>query len=230
MSDEPDVPRDPSLTALLQLLVEQALDGVRTMLPGKIVAYDDSRQIAVVQPLIQDRRLSEQGENELKTIPPVHDVPVMFCGPKNARWTFPVAVGDLCALWFSSSAISNFIAQGGGNPLDPGSSRRHDLSDAIAWVGLHSPASAPTDAPTDAVVLHLSGGIVLRLGGSGASNPAVLGSSWQSAFNSFLSALSTYATAIQSSADPSGTATTALGLAITAASSASYLSSTIFLS
>lgn len=216
MSDLPDVPRDPTLLNLLELFGEVLRDGVRVMMPGVITGYDASKQIATVQPLIQDVRYDEQGNRTTLTIPPIHDVPVMFLGPAYARMTWPVKEGDHCELRFSSSAISNFIARGGTSPLDPGTDRRHDLSDAIAWVGLHSPANPPTDAPTDAVVIHLGGGITLKLGSSGASESALLGDSFVSACDTLVDAVNTYAVAIKSIADPSNLATPVLTAAINA--------------
>lgn len=208
MSDSPDVPRDPDLSNLLALFGEQLLDGVRVMLPGVITAYDSTSQRATVQPLIQDVRLGEQAKKETKTIPPIHDVPVMFLGPARGRITWPVAAGDTCALFFASSSISRWVAAGGVSPLDPGDTRRHDLSDAVAVVGLHSPANPPTDAPTDAVVVHSDGGI--KLGSSGASQAVVV----QSALDHLGSALVTAIAAMLLSLDPAVSALQALQSAL----------------
>lgn len=172
MSDDP---RDPSLTDLLELVREQTLEGIRTNLPGVIVAYDKDKQRASVQVLIQDLHVPEvesNGGEDLvpTTVPVLTDVPVLHAGVPRGRITFPVKVGDYCLVSFCSSAIPGWLALGGGSPINPGDPRRHDLSDAVAILGQHNFAEIPTDAPDDAVVVHAGSGITIKLGSSGASH------------------------------------------------------------
>jgi hypothetical protein len=229
MSDQApvDQSRDPSLEAILDLHAELMKDSIHVMLPGKIVSYDATKQQAVVQPLVKSRRLAEDGVTRVvEDLPPIHNVPVEFCGPARGRVTWPVASGDICEVRFASSSLARWVVMSAGSTVDPGDDRRHDLSDAVCFVGLHSPASPPTDAPVDAVVIHVSGGVKVKLGSSGASHPVPQGDNLQSALNDFLDALNTYAAAIAPIADPvlGHPATVALQSAIVALQGASYLS------
>lgn len=204
-----DVPRDPSLEAILELHAELVRDSIHVMLPGKIISYDATKQSAVVQPLLKYRHLAEDGQTIVaEDLPQIHNCPVVFMGPARGRMTWPVAAGDICEIRFSSASLARWVAMAPGPTVDPGDDRRHDLADAVCCVGLHSPASPPTDAPIDAIVLHadLAGsGIRIKLGSSGASQSGVQGDNFHSALNTFLAALSTFATAISTFA---GTCTT----------------------
>lgn len=157
----------PGWETIIRLALEGALAGVRTTLPGVIAAYDKTTQLASVQPLIKEMQLTEGGKTEMVEIPQTHTAPVMFVGPGRGRITFPVKVGDPCILWFSSSCLSQWKQRKVNKPVDEKNLRHHDLSDAIAMVGLYS--AAPTDAPDDAVVVHLDDDIDLKLGGSDAT-------------------------------------------------------------
>jgi hypothetical protein len=179
-----DDPRDPSLENVLELMREVTLDGVRVMLPGRITTYDPVKQRASVQPLVKHRHVAEDGETIVaEVLPVIHDCPVVFCGTSRGRITWPVAAGDTCEIRFASSSISSWVASGG--IVDPGDDRHHDLSDAVVFVGLHDFAHVPTDAPTDALVVHATGGTVIKLGSSSASQAVVV----QSALGDFMAAL-----------------------------------------
>jgi hypothetical protein len=162
-----DTPRDPDLSLLLELLREVVLDSIRTAQPGRIVTYDAAKQRASVQPLINDQRTSELGEILEEAQPVVNDCPVMFLGTSRGRITWPVKANDVCLLLHTSSALSRWVTTGGR--VNPEDRRRHDISDAICIVGLHDFANVPTDAPTDAVVVHVSGGTKIKLGSSGVT-------------------------------------------------------------
>jgi Phage protein Gp138 N-terminal domain len=201
MTDELEAPlddaRDPSLESLLQLHREVLLDQVNVMLPGKIVSYDADAQEAVVQPLVQKRYLAEDGVTYVaQDLPPIHNCPVEFCGTSRGRITWPVAAGDICEIRFSSASLARWVALPSGSTVDPGDDRQHDLSDAVVFVGLHSPSNAPTDAPTDAVVITVSGGTSIKLGSSSASQAAVLGSTYRTAEDTYFAALEAIVNAI----------------------------------
>lgn len=172
-----DEPRDPDLEAVLDLFREKLLERIRTKLPGTITAYDPATQLASAQPAIQERKLAEDGETlTAEPLPASHRCVVVFPRGSKGGLTYPVAVGDPCVILYCSSSIARYVAGGAsttGGQVDPGDDRHHDLSDAIVIVGGHPAGSPPTDAPTDAVVLHAAGGIKVKLGSSSASQKAV---------------------------------------------------------
>lgn len=164
-----DEPRDPELLDLLERFREVLQDAIHTVEPGRITAYDSTTQLASAQPEVQSRRVEEDGSLSPVTKPIVHRAPVMFLGSSaKGRITWPVRVGDACTIYYCSSAIARWVAL--GRVADPGDDRRHDLGDAIVAPSLHSAASVPTDAPTDALVLHAD---TIKAGSSGASQHAV---------------------------------------------------------
>ena len=168
MSDDPqDVP--------LELVIETAflslLSGVNTSQPGILTDYDPATQRASVRPLVQRAHVQETGAEKVEIVAEVHDVIVLHPGAARGRITFPVKKGDTCLLFHTSVAISKWRLRGGS--VDPGDDRMHDLSDGIALVGLHSFNEVPTPAPDDAVVVHVSGGVKVKLGGPSASDGVV---------------------------------------------------------
>lgn len=112
--------------------IKSAIVNLHTMLPGIIVSFDAATQTAQVQPAIK-RIFTEKGAVNL---PVCVDVPVEFPGGGGYFMTFPVKPGDECCLCFSERAI-DFWHVNGGVQL-PSEYRLHDLSDAIARVGLNS--------------------------------------------------------------------------------------------
>lgn len=112
--------------------MDAALKNLHTSIPGIIISFDPDNQSASVQPAIR-RIFTEAGAVNL---PPCVDVPVQFPSGGNFVLTFPVTTGDECILLFSERAI-DFWWVNGGVQL-PAEYRLHDLSDAMAIVGLRS--------------------------------------------------------------------------------------------
>lgn len=203
-----DRPRDASLEDVFDQWIDGMLDGIRVMMPGKVVSYDKVLQCVTVQPLIQDGELDPiTGERVVKTISVLNDVPVSFYGAPRARITFPIKPGDLCMLQFSSSAVTRFFL-GKGAVTDPGDDRRHDINDAVALFGLHTFGAVPTTAPDDAMVIHVDG-IKLKLGGPTGTEPTLKATTFLSAMDTLIQAIGTAVGGI-----PGGTAA---GTAITTA-------------
>lgn len=128
--------------------VESRLKELHTCLPGIIDSYDPLTQTASVQPAIQ-RVWTEKGGVAL---PLCVDVPVAFPGGGDYFLTFPVQRGDECILFFSERCI-DFWYLNGGVQL-PAEYRLHDLSDAMAVVGINSQARRLTNVQTDGAELR----------------------------------------------------------------------------
>lgn len=112
--------------------IEGRLKDLHTAMPGIIVSFDAATQTATVQPAIK-RIFTGLGAVNL---PLCVDVPVAFPGGGDFFLTFPVKQGDECILLFSERAIDYWHVSGGTQL--PAEYRLHDLSDAIAVVGLNS--------------------------------------------------------------------------------------------
>lgn len=128
--------------------IEGRFKDLHTMLPGIIVSYDPATQTAQVQPAIR-RIFTEKGPVNL---PLCVDVPVQFPGGGNFYLTFPVEPGDECCLQFSERAIDNWAIDGGVQ--NPAEYRLHDLSDAVATVGINSQARRLENVQTDGAELR----------------------------------------------------------------------------
>lgn len=188
MSDET---RTPELDHVLDLIVEEALDKARSMLPGRVTAYDADRQCVSVQPLIRAGHVDADGDRELETLPEVHDVPVWFLGAQtNGRITVPVAKGDTGMIVFASMSIARWKLKGG--LVDPGDDRRHDINDCFFMPGGHDFAHVPSSAPTDAIVTHGE----TRIGGPLGTEKMIRGETYRGAEDTLLTALSVFVAAV----------------------------------
>lgn len=176
-----DVPRDPELEHLFELYGEVLKAQLRVALPGKITEYDATKQRGSVKVLVKDSHVDAAQKRVATSVPEIHGVPIMQLGPPRGRITFPIAVGDLCWVMFASSSIVQFLLKGG--EVDPKSDRHLDINDAVALVGLHSFASIPTTAPTDAVVVHAGDGVKVKLGGPSGTESTLMADTLKTAID-----------------------------------------------
>lgn len=107
-------------------------------LPGIVQSFDPVTQTAEILPAVHDRLR----DGSVVELPLLRDVPVFFPGGSASALTFPVSAGDECLVIFADACIDEWYA--GTDPAES-SSRRHDLSDAFAFVGFRSRANALTD-------------------------------------------------------------------------------------
>jgi hypothetical protein len=222
-----DEQQEASLEAAIQAAIDARMKEVHTCLPGIVQKFNEKTQTATVQPAIQCIYIDKGPVN----LPLCVDVPVHFPAGGNFVLTFPVKVKDECLLVFSERAIDFWFDRGGVQL--PAEYRMHDLSDAFAFVGFSSKGRPDpiTSFNTSAAELRTrDGSVVLRIendkivldavsvfvGGTAGAQPAIKGAAYNSAMSTLLTALSTYAAAIQGTADPSHAATPALLSAITA--------------
>ena len=141
---------------VLRLAIDSRIAGIHTALPAKILDYDHETQKARVQPLIKKAYL----DGKVESLPVVDHVPVIWprtTGVDGATvsFTFPVRQDDLCLLLFAERALENWLTAGGEQ--EPGDPRKHDLTDAVALMGL-SPFTLESKAENnDDVLLTYSG-------------------------------------------------------------------------
>jgi hypothetical protein len=95
-----------------------------------------SWQTASVQPAITENiQIGEEDAKPVK-LPLLTDVPIYFPRANGYCITLPIAKGDECLLVFADMCLDGWWQSGGVQ--DQMETRRHDLSDAIAIVGITS--------------------------------------------------------------------------------------------
>lgn len=159
----------PTLEELLQRSQRALLESMFVTLPARVERYDAERQCVDAQPLPMRMVRLEDGSEVARPLPVVRAAPVVFPGSGPYRDTFPIAVGSVVILHYTSAALDRWLSIGG--VTEPGSGRRHDGSSAFAVPGGHSfggPSSPTTTAPEDARVLH---GALTKVASPDASDP-----------------------------------------------------------
>lgn len=162
---------DPAgmLVEMVRRSASGLVDGMYVTLPAVVERYDATRQCVDAQPTIMREREGEGGATIVERLPVVTNAPVVFEGSGSYRQTFPIAVGSMVLLHFTSASMDRWLSIG-GKDVEPRDDRRHDTSSAFAVPGGHSfgGSTAPsTTAPTDAWVTH---GPAIKLGGPGATH------------------------------------------------------------
>lgn len=160
---------NPSEHEVLLEAIRSQVARVHTALPGVVVSYDEATQTASVRPAFKFAyRDATDGTVKRYTPPAIPKVPVAFPGGGDFSITWPLAAGDSVLLVFSERSLDEW-RQVAGSGHEPGDLRRFDLSDAIAYPGLRSPADPiPAAGYAAGVMVHRAD--ELRLGSSLATS------------------------------------------------------------
>jgi len=110
------------------------------------------KQTATVQPAITENVRQGQDEAKPMQLPLLTDVPVFFPRAGGYCLTFPVKPDDECLLVFSDMCIDGWWQSGGVQ--DQVETRRHDLSDAQALLGITSVPKAVKNYSIKSVMLR----------------------------------------------------------------------------
>lgn len=114
-----------------QAITDSVSNQIRVAMPGIIQSFDPDAVTCTVLPAIKGT-----DGNESADLPLLVDVPVSFPRGGGCTLTFPVKEGDECLLIFADRCI-DFWWQNGG-VQEAVDLRQHDLSDAVAFVGIQS--------------------------------------------------------------------------------------------
>ena len=127
---------DKTLSQMLSEVVNSIRVSLHCVKIGKIVEFDKTKQTAKVQILhIQDENYNTRLEEDLE-YPLLGDVPVVIMSGGGTYISHPIVPGDQCLIVFCDYMIDNWWVTGEAKPsIVP---RKHDLSDAIAIVGLNA--------------------------------------------------------------------------------------------
>lgn len=140
----------------MEALIRRIIKGVYTHLPAIITSFDPDTQIAKVVPVIQST-INIDNKIRFENLPELIEVPVLFCHGKTAGFslTMSVSVGDECLLSFSMKSFDNWHETGEiAKAVEPIASRTHNISDAIAFVGLSSKPNVISDFQNDCIEIR----------------------------------------------------------------------------
>ena len=125
----------PSIVEAIQAALETGMAELRVGMPGIIQSFDADTQLASVQPCLSDT-IWQDGEKTNYDLPVIVDVPVVFYGASTCVITCPVNTGDECWLTFADRSLDGWITS--GNTAAPAANYRHNLTDAVVFIGLRS--------------------------------------------------------------------------------------------
>lgn len=197
-----------TLASVLNRLVEQHTAKLRVALPAVVVSYNAERQTIVAQVQIR-ARFEDGAEAEL---PQLVDVPVHYPAGGGYVVSFPLAGGDPVLLLFSDRSLDEWKASGA--MATPASTRKHQLTDAIAVPGVRAPGDALPASAVDGSKLIVGevDGMQLRIG-NGRAELGNASGELLALFDDAIAALETATTATALGPQPLDPATmTALGL------------------
>lgn len=150
-------PTLPKLSDLLDTLKREIFKTMNCVKIGTIQSFDATKQeVNVEVAFTQVTSTSPTGVKTLAPYPLLLNVPVLFPAGGGFTLTFPIEAGDECLLLFNDRQLDNWLAQGAGQP--PSVGRAHDLSDAIAIVGLRNNTRALSGVSTSSVQMRSDDG------------------------------------------------------------------------
>ncbi|SFU71268.1 Gp138 family membrane-puncturing spike protein [Alicyclobacillus macrosporangiidus] len=130
---------------------------IRVAIPGIIQSFDPVEQTVTVQPAIRERIQDPNTlEHSWVNLPLLVDVPVVLPRAGGFSITFPIQKGDECLVVFGDMCMDAWWANGGvQNQME---TRRHDLSDGFAIVGVTSQPRRLSGWSTDALQIRTDDG------------------------------------------------------------------------
>lgn len=156
---------NPELVRLILDAIEDRLLDLHTGLPAKVLVFDPATNSVDVQPLLLRARRDEDGVLTTFPLPVISRVPIEY--PCGGGWsiTWPLSVGDTVDLAFCERSLDRWKEAPPGDLVDPASTRKHDLSDAIAKPCLRPrTAPIPNVSPTNLRIANDAGTVVVELG------------------------------------------------------------------
>lgn len=140
---------------VFRLLLWQFSCDFKVAAPGIIQSFDPIKQSASVQIAIRENMLQDL-KKVPTTIQPIADVPVLCLGGGGLVVTFPIESGDECLLIFTDNSFDSWWQSSGVQ--NQWARRRHNITDAVAIVGLRSLPNSIKNYSTTAMELRTEDG------------------------------------------------------------------------
>lgn len=144
---------EKSLTELLDYCFSSFSNALNCIKIGEIVSFDKTKQTASIRILHKQKDDYYYINSKLIEYPLLQEVPCVIMGGGSSYITHPISSGDQCVLLFSDYMIDYW--QNTGEARQSDINRKHDISDAIAIVGLKALPKA-IQTYSDFLNLHYS--------------------------------------------------------------------------
>jgi len=150
--------------AVLLKLINQAIDesnsSFRVSMPGRIEKYDPDTMLANIQPLL---KIKFYGRSNSELLPIINNVPICHSRTGSSLIRLPVALGDLVTLVFSDRSIESWVS-GSGGAKEPEDTRKHHISDAVAFLGGYPKGLKQTAKNKGALEIVVKSGTKITIG------------------------------------------------------------------
>ncbi len=150
--------RTPGLAEVIKVALDSAFNSLYVSIPGRITKYEKEHSRATVKPLVKRRLQNPDGTELLEELPPIPGVPVHQLRAGGFILSAPAKEGDLVTLLFADRSIDAWLA-GDGSDTDPNDFRTHDLSDAVAILGLTPFGQIPERQKSESMVVGSEEGL-----------------------------------------------------------------------
>jgi len=146
-----------SLAELVRTATRVERDDVFVARAGKVTAYDELTNTAVVKPMVKHALFKSSGERVFDELPEIPFVPVMFPRAGNFVLTMPVPVGTPVTLLFLDVSHAEWVET--GDVSEPVDAQRHGLGWPVAILGMFPDNDRMSADPVD--VAARTGGMVI---------------------------------------------------------------------
>ena len=140
----------PTHAQVLKAMRESVFAGLCVSMPAEVVGIKNykKKQMIDVQPFFKKK----YPDGEIKDPPVIYNVPVANPRAGNAWIAMPLKVGHSVTLFFSDRSLEKWLSS--GKRQYPGDTRKHHISDAIAYPGVYSFSSSVTLPNVDDIIIH----------------------------------------------------------------------------
>lgn len=145
----------PTFAEVLNWYKERVVRDVRVAIPATVQRYDASKQVIDAAPQIKDLYEAADGTMQPLELPVVCNVKVLFPRAGGFSIVLPISVGDPVQLLINDRSIDAWQSNGGLQ--SPSDARRHDLSDAVAVLGMFPDNAALSDVDTSVITIGKDG-------------------------------------------------------------------------
>ena len=159
--------KPPDLKELLDRKRDKWFSELNCVTVGKIESFDTANQTATISISYLKQKMNT---GDFIQYPVILKCPCVVMNGGGAYMSFPITTGDECLVIFCDREIDTWLETGGVN--QPRSNRTHDLTDAIALVGIRSLPHAITSYFAGFQIFYQSSKINIDASGNVTINSA----------------------------------------------------------